>query len=391
MKILPGSRGWWVFGTDSMAHLPPEAATADGFLNEPYLTELRNGGFFSNDPSTDQTYFATVLTSTACNLACPYCFQAQNNILGTPRLRDAGESILLDSAMVPQVIQFCQDQMTAHNKEALNILLFGREPLMNPRVCIELLHAASDILRNAGIVTNGYLLEPGLAARLESAGLSQAQVTLDGSEPFHNATRTTRSGLKTYRKILRNLASCAATTGIEWTIRINITVDNLNSIDQVCDDIIANLPGDRCTVAFAFVEDIGTNAKNIVDLRESSENRNQTLDHLAPNAIRLLKNGFELPAPSSVDTCVYCGVVGGSTGTVISTNGKLYSCWESAGKPGWDVGDIWHGYYKSEVLSPHWVACGYGLRDSFHRQVSILYDELLVRVMDRRISTEPDL
>jgi uncharacterized protein len=59
---------------------------------------------------------------------------------------------------------------------------------------------------------------------------------------------------------------------------------------------------------------------------------------------------------------VTCGFRDGRLGATVNADGTLYSCWESAGKPGWEVGTTETGYLPSEVTDPRWVACGYEAR-----------------------------
>lgn len=46
----------------------------------------------------------------------------------------------------------------------------------------------------------------------------------------------------------------------------------------------------------------------------------------------------------------------------MNADGQLYSCWESAGREGWDVGDIDSGYLPAEAIQPRWVACDFDIK-----------------------------
>jgi uncharacterized protein len=63
-------------------------------------------------------------------------------------------------------------------------------------------------------------------------------------------------------------------------------------------------------------------------------------------------------------TCQICSVPGGKYGAVVNADGKLYSCWQSAGKPGFDVGTVDEGYRCVSEVREHWVRCGYEYRQT---------------------------
>jgi len=43
---------------------------------------------------------------------------------------------------------------------------------------------------------------------------------------------------------------------------------------------------------------------------------------------------------------------------VVGPDGTLSSCWETAGKPGWEVGTVDTGYLPPEVTHSRWISCG---------------------------------
>jgi uncharacterized protein len=42
---------------------------------------------------------------------------------------------------------------------------------------------------------------------------------------------------------------------------------------------------------------------------------------------------------------------------VVSADGTLSSCWETAGKPGWEVGSAADGYLPGEQTRDRWISC----------------------------------
>ncbi len=89
---------------------------------------------------------------------------------------------------------------------------------------------------------------------------------------------------------------------------------------------------------------------------------------------------------ATVADCLYCGVIGGGSGTVINADGTLYSCWESVGRTGYEVGDLRTGYLPPDQLDGRWVDCSYNVvdRERTRPAISQICDEVDVAVLDRR-------
>ncbi|MGW1926289.1 radical SAM protein, partial [Streptomyces massasporeus] len=67
--------------------------------------------------------------------------------------------------------------------------------------------------------------------------------------------------------------------------------------------------------------------------------------------------GFTVNRPGGRKTCVTCGHTDGRYGAVVSADGTLASCWETAGKPDWEVGTVADGYLPSAETGDRWIAC----------------------------------
>ena len=68
--------------------------------------------------------------------------------------------------------------------------------------------------------------------------------------------------------------------------------------------------------------------------------------------------GFRVSRPRAGVPCATCGFGDGRYGAVVNADGVLSSCWETAGKPGWEVGSVRTGYLPSARTRDRWVACG---------------------------------
>lgn len=230
-RLLKAANGWWFLGDGGVARLRPAQVSPDGVLLPAAEQYLQDAGLYESKPFS--SYSLTVLTSTDCNLGCGYCFQ---NTAQDPKGGDRPPRIAhsrLTSEMITSVLDFTRARMTEGGFRKLAVMLFGGEPLLNPRGARELLRRAADLGElTASMVSNGTLLTPLIAKDLSAAGLRSVQITFDGDKDEHDAIRVRRSGGGTFDVIISNVAkamaaaprsagTCGSTsrtsTGTAWT------------------------------------------------------------------------------------------------------------------------------------------------------------------------------
>jgi uncharacterized protein len=349
-RILKGKDNWWFLGPGGVARLRDHHLTADGMLSPHAEQYLREQGLFSTPAY--RTYSLTVLTSTDCNLGCGYCFQniGQDATGGDrpPRIAHAR----LTSETIGSVLDFTGRRMAESGLSRLFVLLFGGEPLLNPRGCLELLARAADYgLAEASMTSNLTLLTPRLASQLSDLRLRSIQVTFDGDREDHDRIRVRRSHGGTFDTILRNLSRASqAAPLIRWKLRVNVSHLNYRGIDTLIERLPAVLPTDRCRIYFVRVEDAGVGYANDLLHTDVSESFSRWQR-------RSLELGFLPGRPHARLPCQTCGYGDARYGAVVSADGTLSSCWETAGKPDWQVGTAASGYLPPEQTSPRWVTC----------------------------------
>lgn len=362
-RLIAADDGWWVLREDAVAHVPPEAVRA-GALTSEALIALRDAGL--RDAPTEAPFALTVLTATSCNLGCSYCFQNTTGSAAAARpstnpyapARIARH--LLDERTTVDIVRFVSDRMTAKGFTTVRLLIFGGEPLLNPRGTLHLLKSLAELgLAGADIVTNAVLLTAPLARELAEAGLEQVQVTFDGSRAEHDRTRVDHRGHGTYDHILRNVQRAAdAAPSLRWQFRINVSSTNVSSLDDLIDDLTQLRLSRPAEVYLALVDDVGVGYADALDYTSMLADRFKNL------LTRAMDGGLSAPPFSnSAAGCAFCGDVGGGTGAVINADGSLYSCWETAGKPEWRVGDVVQGYASPEQIQSRWVSCDYDVTD----------------------------
>jgi len=349
-RIIRGKDNWWFLGPGGVARLYPKHLTSEGALTPSAERHLRDNGLFTGKKAP--SYTLTVLTSTDCNLGCGYCFQntGQDSSGGNrpPRIAHAR----LTSGTITRILEFASRQMSAADFERLHIVLFGGEPLLNPRGCTELLARAADYgLVSAAMISNATLLTPALARELVNLKLTSVQVSFDGDHTQHDLIRVRRSGGGTFDSIVENMARVSETVSIRWLLRVNVSHHNSAGIDGLIDALAARLDTSQCHIHFAWVDDVGVGYEN--EMRPSAKLAQQFFGWHR----RAIEAGFAIARPSAQIPCVTCSFDNGQFGAVVSADGSLSSCWETAGRPGWQVGSVVGGYLPAEHAQNRWVSC----------------------------------
>jgi len=350
-RILKGARNWWFVGPSGIARLSSRHLTADGGLTPAAEHRLAESGLLN--VQAPSSYSLTVLTSTDCNLGCGYCFQntGQDAAGGNspPRIAHAR----LTSETIDAALSFTGRQMAAAGLDKLKILLFGGEPLLNPRGCVELLTRAADYgLDYAWMISNSTLLTPALARKLSDANLSCIQVTFDGDRDDHDQIRVRRANGGTFDTIVGRIARASDVTSIRWLLRVNVSHLNYPGIDGLIERLAAKIDPARCTIYFSRVGDVGVGYGN--DLLHTGE----LTASFSRWHRRALDLGFRVTRPNANQPCTTCGWTSGRYGAVVNADGMLSSCWETAGRPDWQVGSVLDGYLPEAALGSRWIGCG---------------------------------
>jgi uncharacterized protein len=351
-RLIRSRLGWWFLGNQTWTLIAPEGVRSDGTLTDEVDAFLHDEGSYRAHMPVD--FSLTVLTATGCNLGCGYCFQnAALDPTGGhrhPRI----EKRVLRTGTIDRILHFTAERMSLAGLNTLYLLLFGGEPLLNPQGCVELLDRSRTIgLRSAIIATNGVLLKPRLAQDLEAAGLNTVQITFDGSRADHDRIRVHRSGEATFDRIISNIADAQAVTHLHWHLRVNVSHHNADRLPELFAQIAERVDPARCSLNFAWVGDAGFGYENA--LRHVDNVSKSFVDW----SIAASELGFCLVPPGMKSTCQICSVPGGRYGAVVDADGTLYSCWQSAGKPGFKVGTVDDGYLDVAQIKERWVTCGY--------------------------------
>lgn len=337
MRVLEAPDEFWVINAGHYARAVKAELQTQGLTVE----DLKKAVEDAPTVAAHQPYHVTLAVSTRCDLQCPYCFQQTLGVSNTPQRIAAGD---LDDRQTLEAIEaFVAARMVDAGASQVDLLLYGGEPLLRPRACIDVLKRFQRLgLRRCDMTTNGVGIRPRLFSELVDAGLTDTQVSLDGWKAAHDATRSSKGGRPTYDRILENIESCND-LGIRWQFRINMTPANLSTLDAVVSDLAQRTKQGTAQIMLAPVLGLEGIFSGTVETNTDLAKRVIELYGLA------LESGLDIPIPGDSRACVDCGTPRGRTGAVIGPDGQLYSCWESIGRPDFSVGHVQVGYETDDA------------------------------------------
>lgn len=180
--------------------------------------------------STETAGF-TIVTTYACNLQCPYCYEGAGNIMDTD----------MDNSTLERVLWLICHVATITKCKKLEIGLFGGEPLLNSTACLRILDdigkwsKKNRIKLDSWIFTNGTLLSDSIIRVLSRYGTG-VRLTLDGPKWYHDRTRAFKNGKGTYDIIMDAISKLVALE-IDTSIRIQVAKDNWMHLGELFDDL----------------------------------------------------------------------------------------------------------------------------------------------------------
>jgi uncharacterized protein len=180
--------------------------------------------------NTKEIQFVAV-TTYKCNLACPYCYEGKGEVY----------SQNMDAEMAERIVKAMQSQVSQMQSRYVTVILFGGEPLLNLDVGLNIVEAMKTWCSSHGramrtfMVTNGTLLTEEKASALKGV-IDGVQLTLDGSQPFHDTTRIYKNGKGTYYDVITAMKR-ALDNEMGVSLRIQVSKENYNSLKDLFEDI----------------------------------------------------------------------------------------------------------------------------------------------------------
>ncbi len=202
--------------------LVPQGSDECGFYNKfSYIARAfrKSSGYYSY----------TILPTFACNARCVYCYEQ-----GT-----APASMTLETA--DQTAEFILK--TRKKAQKISIVWFGGEPLLRPdiidRICERLRNEAVEF--DSLMISNGSLITDEIVQKMKrNWNLDYIQISMDGAEDDYRQRKNYYKYDNTYNAVMRGIG-LMADAGISITVRLNIDYDNIDSINEVLEDLSAEI------------------------------------------------------------------------------------------------------------------------------------------------------
>ncbi len=260
-----------------------------------------------------------IATTNKCNFSCTYCYERDSN-------KGSQITPMKKENFAKELKNYITYMLENYSIKVLQIVWFGGEPLLEfpliTSINKDLIKLASNfnIEYSNIIVTNGYLINEKVAKNLSDQNVRHVQITLDGTESFHNEKRKLINGGKTYSKILDGI-SYLLSNKIKVLVRINVDRSNKESIFSLIDDLY------RKYKEYVLAKKLFLNIARIFGYEKSL-----SISEFDPVYnelwIKAAQYGFFEPSLETAREGVFCNAERDTIDSlVIDIFGKVYKCW----------------------------------------------------------------
>ena len=235
---------------------------ADEILNEAKLAF----GMLNYKDTVDDTLRLIVVTTTACNFRCVYCYE------------NHASSLTIDDAFQANLLNAIADYKERYGFKRLIIEWYGGEPLL---LYERLLGFTKDlnrwceqneILYQYTATTNGYYLTGERYETLCSLGFIRFQVTVDGFRETHNKLRASlRQGEDTWSVIVGNLLDIKASAGkAHILLRANYNFELLSYLEAYLSFLYENFNSEKFQIFFYPIKRWGGEGDADIEILDDS-------------------------------------------------------------------------------------------------------------------------
>lgn len=330
------SGGMYIFNKEQYAIVKQIIASPKQELEkrtEPIREKLKKGRFIipndfdelqmlklkSNISRYNPNGLAMVIAPTLdCNFDCPYCYV------------DRGK-VSMNRNTISRLKKFFRQRIKKTDWSAVSWT--GGEPLLALDTIEELnLFFKNEASRSkakydCSMITNGYLLTEQNIQRLKKSGISQLQITIDGSKEYHDHYRFTKGGKGTYQRVVENVV-LASRMGMKIALRSNIDRENYDGVYKLIDDLIdRDINRENIIFAPCMVMDVemgqGISCGQCFSKKEFSVLEPKILSYA-------IKKGFKLYKKVLATHSTFCGANTMSL-FVFDSHANVLKCWCNLG------------------------------------------------------------
>lgn len=297
------------------------------------------GASFDALRARPQHIFPLIAVTTACNIGCTYCYE------------EGTRSQTMSERVIVGVLDWMERRIVQDGIREISPGLFGGEPLLYPRLLLRIMDGFAVLRQRYGVTgefyssSNGMLLTPELAAALGSRGLTQLQISLDGTAEVHDARRRGKKGQPSFQEALRGIKIAAAHIR-NVTVKVNFDRQNRSSIGALFDLLVAE--------GLQQVVDVKLEA--IAHQMPGSRTLHDPGHVIPPAAVEMADAYLELMLlarqrglrvrqdTAHTTPCMFSS----QHGVIIGPDGSIYKCISLVGRPEFKVGTVFAETYDTE-------------------------------------------
>lgn len=283
--------------------------------------------------------YPIIAFTTGCNIACTYCY----------------EDGVQARTMSPDVVDATADWLIRRIEEdgigEMYPSLFGGEPLLYPKLLFRLMDKVNAAARRNGATvnfacsSNGLFLTPQFARDLLVRGMTQIQISLDGTKAVHDLRRGGKRGQSTFDGALEGLKVAAAVFP-GTTLKVNFDRQNLAEIPPMLDEIERSGLRDSIDVKFEAIAQQFPSSKVAHDPAfVIPPDSVELADAYTRLQIAARDRGFVVSHDTAHTTpCMLTS----HHGVIIGPDGAIYKCISLVGRSQAAVGSIFEDGYAAE-------------------------------------------
>lgn len=210
----------------------------------------------------------TILTTTACNARCGYCYERGWN----------------DVFMSENTARATADYILANSTDGDEVHLwwFGGEPLLNMKA----IRLITGLLRESGqrpivskVTTNGSLITSEIAKELPQLGINSVQVTVDGLGSKHDATKAYSAtppnaleiGSSSPFAALMYSIDLLLAQEVDVQVRVNLGLDYQEELDATLAFFESRFQKKRPSLYFSPIDSLSESDRTLCSYGELSE------------------------------------------------------------------------------------------------------------------------
>ncbi|MDE5791373.1 MAG: radical SAM protein [Muribaculaceae bacterium] len=275
-----------------------------------------------NNAYTDDTMVLIIAPTTACNFACPYCFEPKANPkMITPEVEN-------------KIIEYVNKQ---ENIKKISLTWYGGEPLLAidaiQRIYNRVLSETDKLIVNHEIISNTFLVNDDIINVFRDIKIEKIQVSLDGDKEYHDQTRFLKSTHSpTFHTIQKNIEKMAKTLPeLNISIRVNINKSNWKDFVTLYHRYHGKDWHKNIGLYPGIIREDSTDGCTL-------KHRCFKISELLDLYLKLANNGVNV---NLFPTTRFKGcMLQRSNAFIVGPEGELYKCWDDVSDPKKVVGSI---------------------------------------------------